>query len=110
MKRKFCKFCYDVGLSIRHIADSKKIQSLLHLFHHMHHEDGEHEIHHCGGKHPKSKYTIKHCKHDKHMIDKEEAIGHATDEDLMPIEVNIKFKEECSEGGWHIESGDKIKD
>jgi len=87
-------------------AASKKIQSLLHLFHHIHHNP-EHEVHHCGGDHPGAKYTIKHCKCGKHAIDKEEAVGHATDEDLKPVEVKIKFKQKCPEGGWHIESGEK---
>jgi DNA topoisomerase IB len=63
----------------------------------------EHEAHHCGGKH--SKYTIKHCSHDKHSIDEEKAVGHGSDEKANAIEITVSFPEECSDGGWHIESG-----
>ena len=85
--------------------------SLLFLFHHIHHDqkgEGGHEVHHCGGAHPNSTYAIKHCSCGKHLIDKEEAIGHASaNESLEPFEVTIKFTETCPDGGWHIESGVK---
>jgi len=82
---------------------------ILSLFHHTHHKDNDHETHHCGGKHieinPKLDYNIKHCKCGKHSIDKEQAIGHATDTNLKPQPVKVKFNEKCPQGGWHIESG-----
>jgi hypothetical protein len=85
------------------------MSEVLSLFHHIHHTGGKHEVHHCGGKHkevdPKLDYTIKHCSCGKHSIDKEFAIGHASDRLLEPLEVTLKFPEKCSEGGWHIESG-----
>lgn len=81
----------------------------LGLFHHIHHEDGEHRVHHCGGKHreidPAVDYTIEHCFCGKHRIDKETAIGHATSGDLKPLAVKIRFTEKCPDGGWHLESG-----
>jgi len=83
--------------------------SLLFLFHHIHHKEDGHEVHHCGGTHPNSNYTIGHCGCGKHKIDKEEATGHAAaNETLEPFEVKVKFTETCPEGGWHIESGVKI--
>lgn len=85
------------------------MENILSLFHHIHHEDGEHKVHHCGGKHvavdKKLNYSIKHCFCGKHAIDKETAIGHASNEQLKSVEVMIKFLEECPNGGWHIESG-----
>lgn len=90
-------------------AKLEKTPSVVALFHHLHHDikkdDMEHEEHHCGGKHPDSKYDIKHCKHGKHAINKEEAIGHATDKNIEPLEVKIYFAEPCEDGWWHIESG-----
>ena len=87
---------------------------ILSLFHHIHHFNGRHEVQHCGGKHvsvdPKVDYEIKHCKCDKHSINKEVAIGHATNTNLCPTEIKIKFLEPCPLGGWHIESGIKIND
>jgi hypothetical protein len=81
----------------------------LALFHHIHHENGEHKVHHCGGKHkeidPAVDYSIEHCSCGKHRIDKETAIGHATGGDLNPLAVKIRFLERCPDGGWHIESG-----
>lgn len=82
---------------------------ILSLFHHIHHENGEHKVHHCGGKHrkvnPKLDYTIEHCPCGQHRIDKAEAIGHATDEKLAEAELLIRFSEQCPAGGWHVESG-----
>lgn len=82
------------------------------LFHHLHHDikkkDISHEEHHCGGDHPDAKYTIKHCKHNKHAIDKKEAVGHATDKNFKAIKVKVLFTDVCEDGWWHIESGKKI--
>lgn len=93
-------------------AKLKSTPSVVTLFHHLHHDvekdDMEHEEHHCGGKHPDSKYDIKHCEHGKHAINKEEAVGHATDKNIEPLEVKIYFSEPCEEGWWHIESGKPI--
>lgn len=87
---------------------------ILSLFHHIHHSNGEHEVHHCGWEHasidPKVNYEIIHCECGKHSINKERAIGHAVDTKLYPIEIKIKFLESCPFGGWHIESGIKIND
>lgn len=88
------------------------MNEILSLFHHIHHKNEKHSVHHCGGKHlkinRKLNYTIKHCLCGKHLIDKKIAIGHAIDKDLNNIEVKIKFLEKCPNGGWHIESGIKI--
>ena len=69
-------------------------------------------MHHCGGEHvsldPTVDYEIKHCKCGKHQIDKEVVFGHATDINLQPAEIKIKFLEKCPQGGWHIESGVKL--
>ena len=86
---------------------------VLQLFHHIHHNEGGHEIHHCGGYHrkidPAVNYTIKHCSCGKHSIDKEIAIGHAVDGKLEPVAVKIKFFEKCPGDrkgqNWHLESG-----
>lgn len=82
----------------------------LSLFHHIHHENGEHIVHHCGGKHkkinPRLDYTIKHCLCGKHSIDKETGIGHANNEQLQIVEVRVRFKAKCPDGGWHVESGE----
>ncbi len=81
---------------------------ILSLFHHVHHKDGEHEVHHCGGVHCEIDstldYTIEHCSCGRHKIDKEHAIGHDTES----AEVKIKFTEKCPDGGWHVESGVKV--
>lgn len=88
------------------------MKDILSLFHHIHHENSCHEVHHCGGGHskidPKVNYTINHCKCGKHSIDKQTAIGHATGKNLEPLEIKIIFKEKCPEGGWHLESGKKF--
>jgi len=82
---------------------------MLSVFHHIHHDNGEHKVHHCGGVHasidPKLNYNIKHCACGKHSIDTQKAIGHAADEHLNLIELPIVFDEKCQHGGWHIESG-----
>ena len=87
--------------------------SLLSLFHHLHHEGKppKHETHHCGGDHPDPEidYTIEHCPCGLHTIDKPEAVGHATRGDLDLLEVTVEFKEKCPDGGWHIESGKLTK-
>ena len=89
------------------IKKARKKLDVVSLFHHIHHkgEKVEHKVHHCGGEHvkinPKLNYTITHCKCGKHKIDVKEATGH----DNMSKEVVIVFKENCPEGGWHIESG-----
>ncbi|HEU0050970.1 MAG TPA: hypothetical protein VFQ60_02850 [Patescibacteria group bacterium] len=82
---------------------------ILSLFHHIHHVEGQHKVHHCGGAHreidPTVNYTIEHCACGKHRIDQQEAVGHATGSDLALIKVSIHFQEPCPEGGWHVESG-----
>lgn len=81
---------------------------ILDYFHHIHHNNGEHEVHHCGGGHKKIDkkldYKIKHCFCGKHSIDKKEAIGH----DFDYNEVKFIFDEKCPDGGWHVESGKMI--
>ena len=85
------------------------MREILSMFHHTHHKDGKHRVHHCGGKHvhidPKVSYTIDHCSCGKHSIDKRTAIGHATNEHLDSVECSIVFTESCPDGGWHVESG-----
>lgn len=85
------------------------MEDILYLFHHIHHNGKNHEVHHCGGDHikvdPKMDYTIRHCRCEKHSIDKQKAIGHASNEILSQVEVMVYFREECPDGGWHIESG-----
>ena len=107
-------FCF-VCIHILFLKQGGKKDHLLSLFHHLHHSISdrkiEHEVHHCGGKH-KGKdinYTISHCSHNKHRIDKEDAIGHGTTHGDDLLAVKIHFTEKCSDGGWHIESG-KIND
>ena len=84
-------------------------QDIIMLFHHLHHKEGRHVVHHCGGKHrevdPDVDYTIKHCDCGKHKIDKERATGHATGADGLAFAVKVHFLEACPDGGWHIESG-----
>lgn len=81
---------------------------ILAFFHHIHHKNDNHEVHHCGGDHikinPKLDYIINHCKCNKHKINVKEAIGH----DFAGEELLFIFRENCPEGGWHIEGG-KIK-
>ncbi|MFA5985993.1 MAG: hypothetical protein WC819_01430 [Parcubacteria group bacterium] len=85
------------------------MSDILSLFHHIHHEGDVHNVHHCGGKHqaidPKVNYVIEHCSCGKHAINKQTAIGHATNEFLTPVTCMITFTEKCPDGGWHIESG-----
>ena len=86
---------------------------ILSLFHHIHFENCGHVVHHCGGDHkqidPTIDYTLVHCSHGKHAIDKQTAIGHATGEFLEPLAVELYFSEPCSDGGWHVESGKLAK-
>ena len=89
------------------------MSEIIYLFHHIHHNNGEHEVHHCGGDHQKNDpitdYNIEHCSCRKHRIDKEEAFGHTISENnLEQVPIKIKFKEACPDGGWHIESGEII--
>lgn len=82
---------------------------ILSLFHHVHHKDNGHIVHHCGGAHCEIDsildYTIEHCSCGKHRINKEHAIGHAVDDNLESVGVKLKFTEKCPDGGWHVESG-----
>lgn len=80
------------------------MNKILQYFHHIHHKNNSHKVHHCGGDHPNSRYQITHCVCGKHSINKKEAIGH----DFSKNKVIIKFLEKCPKGGYHIESG-KIK-
>lgn len=80
------------------------MSNILDLFHHIHHFDCEHEVHHCGGKHPDLDYNIKHCPCGKHQIDKPKAMGH----DWEMNEQSVRFVEKCPQGGWHVESGGLI--
>jgi len=90
-------------------AASKK-DHLLSLFHHIHHEDDGHAVHHCGGKHKDLPYTIEHCSCGKHRIDMEEAVGHGTQRGDDLLAVTVRFSQECPDGGWHIESGRIVDD
>jgi len=83
----------------------EKQKNLLDLFHHGHHQAGEHEWHHCGGRHKRVGYKIKHCACGLHRIDKQMTIGDTVDEKLTGKKVKIKFTAKCLESGWHIESG-----
>lgn len=95
---------------------------ILSLFHHIHHEEAkegaepEHKVHHCGGAHvevdPTVDYNIEHCSHGKHSIDKKTAIGHGADESMESVEVEVEFKEKCSDcpDCWHIESGEAVEE
>lgn len=84
------------------------MQKILTLFHHIHHENGQHKVHHCGGGHaeidPELNYKIEHCGCGKHKIDKQEAVGH----DFEMNKIKVRFTEQCSEGGWHIEGGEIV--
>lgn len=85
------------------------MSDVLSLFHHIHHEGDVHSVHHCGGAHkkidPQVNYMITHCPCGKHQIDKDVAIGHATNEFLESVACTVTFRERCPDGGWHIESG-----
>jgi hypothetical protein len=82
-----------------------KEESIIYLFHHIHHDAGVHEVHHCGDKHLGVDFMINHCKCGLHRIDKQISSGDTIDEKLNQRKVLIKFTEKCPEGGWHIESG-----
>lgn len=103
---------YRGHLYQRLLRCASRADDMLSLFHHLHYvkpkgeKEVEDELHHCGGDHPGSEYTIEHCEHSKHRINQNPAVGHAWDEDAKPVEVLVKFSERCTEGGWwHIESG-----
>lgn len=88
------------------------MESVLYLFHHIHHENKKHIVHHCGGQHKnidkKLDYSIKHCLCRKHSINRKSAFGHNINIDLNNKLVKIAFSEKCPYGGWHIESGKVI--
>jgi len=77
------------------------MKKVLALFHHIHHENGEHKVHHCGGQHIDVDYNIEHCNCGLHKIDTQKSKGH----DFEGNEVEVEFSEACPEGGWHVESG-----
>jgi len=77
------------------------MKKVLYLFHHIHHFKKGHEVHHCGEKHKKLDYNLRHCKCKKHNINRKKAYGHDSNNKL----VKVKFFEKCPEGGWHVESG-----
>jgi len=81
----------------------------IYFFHHIHHCYGRHKVEHCGGEHAKIdktvNYNIIHCRHHKHAIDKESAIGHDDFNNLIPFH----FTEKCDKLHWHIESGTTTK-
>lgn len=85
------------------------MDDILSLFHHIHHQENKHQVHHCGGSHSKINrkldYNIYHCKCQKHCIDKPVAMGHAISTKGASLELSIVFYERCPEGGYHIESG-----
>lgn len=104
-----------ISIHMIRLAKLMKTPPIVSLFHHLHHdgenEKLEHEIHHCGGDHPNSSYTVRHCRHGKHAINKDEAVGHAwSSKDIKPFEVKVRFLESCEEGWWHIESGKPVKE
>jgi len=80
-------------------------ENLICLFHHTHHQDREHEAHHCGGRHKGVGYKIRHCVCGLHSINKQTAIGDTINEKLEKKKIKITFTKVCPEGGWHIESG-----
>jgi hypothetical protein len=88
----------------------KQEDSILYLFHHLHHRLGAHVVHHCGGKHFGVDYTINHCSCGLHRIDKQIAFGDTINEKLSERKIKIKFTEKCPDGGWHIESGHLYSD
>lgn len=86
----------------------KEINNIIYLFHHIHHKFNGHEVHYCGGKHDGADYEINHCSCGLHRIDKEIAIGDTIDDKLNQMKITVKFTDKCSEGGWHLESGQTI--
>jgi hypothetical protein len=95
------------AVAARFIAarDKPWTEAMISLFHHIHHEDGEHEVHHCGGEHPGIDYTVEHCSCGLHKIDQQEAVGHGTKGDLDLLDITVTFEDECPDGGWHVETG-----
>ncbi|MEK7094548.1 MAG: hypothetical protein AAB886_00370 [Patescibacteria group bacterium] len=91
------------------MANGVGADDILGLFHHIHHINGEHKVHHCGGAHievdPTVNYTIQHCSCGKHSIDKQRAIGHGADSTFFKTPISVVFTDECPKGGWHVESG-----
>ena len=43
----------NVTIKREQINEIDDTNEIIPLFHHIHHEDGEHEVHHCGGDHVK---------------------------------------------------------
>lgn len=81
--------------------------AVLNLLHHVHHlPTGGHEVHHCGGDHTGSEYTVTHCPCGLHSIDTEyfRSYAHALNEHT----VIIQFASRCPHGGWHAESGREV--
>ncbi len=76
--------------------------AVIDAFHHIHHSNGEHIVHHCGADHPGLFYEIHHCECGLHSVDVSSALGH----DFDGKEIAYWFKEECPHGGWHVESGE----
>ncbi|MEK7159262.1 MAG: hypothetical protein AAB575_00155 [Patescibacteria group bacterium] len=81
------------------------MRRILQYFHHIHHKQGNHEVHHCGGRREGLNYKIYHCSCGQHCINKRVAVGH----DFNKKRVWIEFFEKCREHGWHVESGKKIE-
>ena len=107
MGRWLARLGEDV-VQLRFATDEEEAK-ILNMFHHIHYDlDEEDEVHHCGGDHKGEDldYTVDHCSCGEHSIDKEEATGH--DLELNPVD--FKFTEECPDGGWHIESGERMKE
>ena len=80
--------------------------NLLTCVHHIHHSpDGGHIIHHCGGDHLGSMYTISHCKCGLHIIDQEYMLINAHAINEVPAVVQFHSKCPYNKKMWHIESG-----
>jgi len=96
---------YLCGCRFGKVASKK--DHILSLFHHIHHEGDEHQVHHCGGRHKGLDYTVEHCPCGKHRINQQEAEGHGTTDGSDLLAVNIVFSDQCpdKDGWWHIESG-----
>lgn len=79
---------------------------LLSQFHHTHHENGNHIIHHCGGNHGGIEHTkdykIHHCIHNKHAINKKKITAKL--EQFEHQIVDFIFTEQCKENYYHIEN------
>ncbi len=102
----FVELCPEGGWHVESgkiisINKQGNINYILNFFHHIHHEENGHKVHHCGGDHVGFNYRIEHCQCNKHQINQPEAIGH----DFVENEQLVTFTEPCPEGGWHLESG-----